>query len=127
MSNSVKQIFNSSAFFCSGEAPLAKVGLASRIKINIMDALITTDSQCPKQSPSRVIMEDGSESVKASEDSRKVSLSSSSVAEKSSSDGENLMSESELARLKPRLAGVRLTNYPPKRTGKEVSGLCTVC
>ena len=121
-------MLNSSVPLFPGEAPapLAKVGLASRIKINIMDALITTDSQSPKQSPSRAT-EEGPESMKVSEDNTKVSPSSSSVVEKSSSDSENLISESELARLKPRLAGVKLTNYPPKRTGQEVSGLCTIC
>ncbi len=33
----------------------------------------------------------------------------------------------EMKRLKPRLVGKKLTNYPPKFKGKEESGLCVIC
>ena len=35
--------------------------------------------------------------------------------------------ESESLKLKPRLVGKKLTNVPSRMTGKEVSGLCTIC
>lgn len=33
----------------------------------------------------------------------------------------------EMKRLKPRLVGKKLTNYPPKFKGQEESGLCVIC
>lgn len=42
-----------------------------------------------------------------------------------SSNAEIVFTE-ELKRLKPRLAGRKMTNYPPKQGNKEESGLCVI-
>jgi hypothetical protein len=126
-------------FLFSAGAPAAPMMMArtgtGKIRIRITDAVLSSETHSPKSTPPHAgPHSESSPSVHSptrtvpegtpGENDSNPSPSATSV--QTPNDSVNI-TEERMAVLKPRLVGRKLVNYPPKKTGKEVSGLCTIC
>lgn len=98
--------------------------MPTKIRINISGLDNRAGSQSPgKQSSSQ---EEGSSSITSSKSPQHVSNDNKS-SDNLDTNNINEKRLEEIKRLKPRLVGKKLVNCPPRKTGKEESGLCTIC
>ncbi|CAG7733227.1 unnamed protein product [Allacma fusca] len=118
-------------FLFSAQAPTAPMTMAptSKIRIRITDAVLASESQSPKSTPPHQAEAPAPSPISVPEGASQdlVSDSSTSASVVTPVIDNVLINDEKLANSKPRLVGRKLVNYPPKVTGKEVSGLCTIC